>query len=220
MKLFIDSANPQDVIDAYATGMVDGVTTNPSLAAKAGVDYHEAIIQILKEVNGPVSLEVLSTDFRNMVEEGKKLIKYGSNVVVKIPMGVDGIKATQVLKNEGIKVNMTLVFSTTQAVLAAKAGADYISPFVGREDDAGFVGMETIEEIKTMLDNYDFKSKIIVASVRSPMHVEEASLIGADICTLPPDVFWKLFKHPMTELGLKAFLKDFEEAGIKPLVSM
>lgn len=218
MKLFIDTANPEDVQKTYETGMIDGVTTNPSLAAKAGIPYKEAVKQILKLVKGPVSLEVLSTNFHDMVEEGKKLAKYGENVVVKVPMGVDGVQATQLLTHMGIKVNMTLVFSTTQALLAAKAGAAYISPFVGREDDAGFAGMETIDEIAQMLINYDYKSEIIVASVRSPMHVEEASLIGAHVATLPPAIFWKLFKHPMTQLGLEQFLNDFEKAGVEPLV--
>ncbi|MCA9385287.1 fructose-6-phosphate aldolase [Candidatus Dojkabacteria bacterium] len=218
MELFIDSANPEEVIEAYATGMINGVTTNPSLAAKAGIPYKEAVQKIIKAVQGPISLEVLSTEFKGMVEEGRKLIKYGENVVVKIPMTVDGIKATQILKHEGINVNMTLVFSTYQALLAAKAGADYVSPFVGRLDDGGTQGMQMIEEIRQSYDNYGFETKILVASVRSTLHVEESSIYGADVATIPPGVFWKLFEHPLSKLGLEQFLKDFKEAGVEPLV--
>lgn len=220
MQIFIDSANPSDVLKAYETGLVDGVTTNPSLAAKAGIDYKTAVNEILAKVKGPVSLEVLSKDFEGMIEEGKALARMGKQVVVKIPMGVEGIKATKVLKQLGIGVNMTLIFSANQALLAAKAGAEYVSPFIGRLDDIGQNGMDLIGEIMEIFVNYEIKTKILVASVRHPIHFKEAAMIGADVVTLPPDVFWKLFEHPMTNIGLDKFLKDFKESNLQPLVDV
>ncbi len=220
MQIFIDSANPDDILKAYETGLVDGVTTNPSLAAKAGIDYKEAVDKILSFVKGPVSLEVLSTDYEDMVDEGKMLARMGKQVVVKIPMTVDGIKATKTLKQLGIGVNMTLVFSANQALLAAKAGAEFVSPFVGRLDDNGQIGMDLITEIMEIFVNYNIKTKILVASIRHPLHVQEASMIGADVATIPPEVFWKLFEHPMTKSGIEKFMNDFQKAGIKPLVSL
>ena len=218
MKLFIDSANPVEVEEMSALGIIDGVTTNPSLAVKAGVTYKEAVRRILKAVKDNVSLEVLSADSKGMVEEGRKLSKLGKNVVVKLPTTEEGLKALPLLTKEGIRVNMTLIFSANQALLAAKLGAHFVSPFIGRLDDAGQNGMDLIEEIKTIYENYRFKTQILVASVRHPIHVKEAALIGADIATCPYDVLKKLIKHPLTDIGLETFLKDFKASGQNPLV--
>lgn len=217
MQLFIDSANPQDIFPAYETGMIDGVTTNPSLAAKAGIPYKEAVKEIIRKVNGPISLEVLSSGFHDMVQEGKQLIKYGTNVVVKIPMTVDGIQATQMLVHEGIKVNMTLVFSASQALLAAKAGATYVSPFIGRLDDISSDGLHLISEIREIFDMHDFNTKILAASIRGPQDIVDCAKLGADVATLPSNIFWMLFEHPLTTNGLKKFMEDFEKAGVEPL---
>ncbi len=218
MLFFIDSANPDEVSKAYATGMIDGVTTNPTLASRAGIPYKEAVERILKEVDGPVSLEVLSTDTEGMITEARKLVTLGSNVVVKLPMGIEGIRAAQILKNEDVKINMTLVFSSAQALLCAKAKVDYVSPFIGRLDDLCLEGLDLIAEIRDIFDNYQFSTKILTASVRSPLHVSQVASLGSDVATLPPEIFWKLFKHPLTDIGLSNFLKDFEEAGVTPLV--
>ena len=218
MKLFIDSANPVEVEEMSALGIIDGVTTNPSLAVKAGVTYKEAVRRILKAVKDNVSLEVLSADSKGMVEEGRKLSKLGKNVVVKLPTTEEGLKALPLLTKEGIRVNMTLIFSANQALLAAKLGAHFVSPFIGRLDDAGQNGMDLIEEIKTIYENSRFKTQILVASVRHPIHVKEAALIGADIATCPYDVLKKLIKHPLTDIGLETFLKDFKASGQNPLV--
>lgn len=217
MKLFIDSANPREVEEMASLGIIDGVTTNPTLAGKAGVTYKEAVARILKAVKDNVSLEVLSTDSRGMVEEGRKLSKLGKNVIVKLPTTEEGLKALQVLTKEGIRVNMTLIFSANQALLAAKLGAYFVSPFIGRLDDAGQTGMDLIDEIKTIYDNYDFKTQILVASVRHPIHVKEAALIGADIATCPYDVLKKLVRHPLTDVGVERFLDDFKKSGQNPL---
>ncbi|MEX2028432.1 MAG: fructose-6-phosphate aldolase [Candidatus Curtissbacteria bacterium] len=218
MQLYIDSANPQEVEKMLALGIIDGVTTNPSLAAKSGMTYKQAVTKILKIVPDNVSLEVLSTDAPGMIREGRALAKLGANVVVKLPTTEEGLKALKTLVKEKIRVNMTLVFSANQALLVAKLGAYIVSPFAGRLDDIGGTGTDLIEEIRDIYDNYGFKTKILFASVRSALHVKQAALIGADIATCPPDVLEKLVKHPLTDIGLKKFLGDFAASGQKPLV--
>ncbi len=218
MQLYIDSANPKEVKDMAELGIIDGVTTNPSLAAKAGVTYKEAVSQILKTVDDNVSLEVLATDSENMVAEGRKLAKISDKVVVKLPTTPEGLKALRQLKLDGIRINMTLVFSANQALLVAKLGAYIVSPFVGRLDDIGKTGTELISEIKQIYENYKFETKILFASVRSSLHVKEAALIGADIATCPYDVLEKLVNHPLTDIGLERFLTDFKKSGQEPLV--
>lgn len=218
MKLFIDSANPQEVEEMAELGIIDGVTTNPSLVGKAGVTYDAAVKRILKVVKDNVSLEVLSTDAKGMVAEGKKLAALGKNVVVKLPTTEEGLKALQQLNKAGIRVNMTLVFSANQALLVGKLGAYFVSPFIGRLDDIGQTGMDLIDEIKVIYDNYGIKTKILVASVRNPIHVKDAAIIGADIATCPYTVLKQLIKHPLTDTGMDKFLEDFKKSGQKPLV--
>ncbi|MGQ0772138.1 MAG: fructose-6-phosphate aldolase [Nitrososphaerota archaeon] len=211
MKIFLDTANLQSIRMYNDMGLLDGITTNPSLLAKEGGDPQKTMEEIVRIVKGDVSLEVVSTEYSGMMEEGRRLKKYGSNVVIKVPMTPDGLKACKSLSSEGMAVNVTLVFSPNQAVLAAKAGAKYISPFIGRLDDIGQDGMGLIAELKQIFTNYNFKTQILVASVRHPMHVVEAAKIGADIVTLPPDVLGKMLKHPLTDIGLKNFLADWEK---------
>lgn len=211
MKIFLDTANLHSIRMYNDMGLLDGITTNPSLLAKEGGDPQKAMEEITKIIKGDVSLEVVATDYAGMMDEGHKLKKYGANVVIKVPMTADGLKACKSLTREGIPVNVTLVFSPNQAILAAKAGAKYVSPFIGRLDDVGQDGMSLIAEIKQIFSNYDFKTQILVASVRHPMHVVEAAKIGADVVTLPPDVLGKMLKHPLTDNGLKAFLADWEK---------
>ncbi len=212
MKFFLDTANV-DKIKYYADmGLVDGVTTNPSLVAKEGRNFEEVIKEITSIVNGPVSAEVTATDSENMVKQARQLSKMHKNIVIKIPMIKEGIKAAHTLAKEGIKINMTLIFSPSQALLAAKAGARYVSPFVGRLDDISHIGMELVETIRGIFDNYDFNCEIIVASIRNPLHVVDAAVMGADIATIPPDVMDKLFNHPLTDIGLAKFMKDWESA--------
>lgn len=199
-------------------GIIDGVTTNPTLAIKAGVNYREAVDQILKTVAGDVSLEVLATEAKAMVKEAQKLAKLADNVVVKLPTTEEGLKALQILKSTGIRINMTLVFSPNQALLVAKLGAYIVSPFAGRLDDIGESAIETMQEIRKIYDNYSYETKILFASVRSPLHVKQAALIGCDIATCPYEVLQKLAKHPLTDIGLKKFLDDFAESKQKPLV--
>jgi transaldolase len=218
MQLFIDSANPQEVEEMASLGIIDGVTTNPSLVGKAGVTYQEAVTRILKVVKDNVSLEVLAIDAKGMVAEGKKLAALGKNVVVKLPTTEEGLKALTILNKAGIRVNMTLVFSANQALLAGKLGAYFVSPFIGRLDDIGQTGMDLIDEIKVIYNNYDIKTKILVASVRNPIHVKDAALIGADIATCPYTVLKQLVKHPLTDAGIDKFLEDFAKSGQKPLV--
>lgn len=218
MQLFIDSANPKEIRSALELGIIDGVTTNPSLAAKAGVPYKEAVAEILKLVKDNVSLEVLSSDSEGMVDEGKKLAKLGANVVVKLPTTPEGLKALQKLNTEGIRVNMTLVFSANQALLVGKLGAHFVSPFVGRLEDIGEDGLALIQEIRTIYDNYDFKTKILFASVRSTDHVKQAALIGADIATCPYSVLEMLVRHPLTDAGLEKFLQDYKNSKQESLV--
>lgn len=218
MKLFIDSANPQEIEKIAQMGIIDGVTTNPSLATKAGIDYKLAVKKILKTINGDVSLEVLSTDAKGMVKEGRALAKLHKNVVVKLPTTPEGLGALKILTKEKIRINMTLVFSATQALLVAKLGAYIVSPFAGRLDDIGHTAIDVISEIRQIYDNYGFKTQILFASVRSPLHVKQAALAGCDIATCPYEVLEKLIQHPLTDIGLAKFLEDFAKSGQKPLV--
>lgn len=211
MKFFIDTANVDEIRDAHAMGMVDGVTTNPTLIAKSGRDFREVIAEICEIVDGPVSAEAVRLDAEGMIAEARDLAKIHKNIVVKIPMTVDGLKAVGVLSAEGISTNVTLVFSSLQALMAAKAGATYVSPFVGRLDDLASDGMEIIEQIVTIYNNYGFQTEIIVASIRNPIHVLESALIGADIATIPYDVIRKLAAHPLTDKGIQAFLADWDK---------
>ena len=211
MKFFIDTANLEEINKGVAMGMVDGVTTNPSLIARENMPFEEIIPAICKLVDGPVSAEVVSLEAEGMLAEARTLAKIADNIVIKIPMVVEGLKAVKQLTAEGIKTNVTLVFSAAQALLAAKAGATYISPFVGRLDDIGTPGMDLIQNIVTIFDNYGFQSEVIVASVRSPQHVLDAALIGADIATIPFKVMLQLAKHPLTDIGVEQFLADWEK---------
>ncbi|MFY9300090.1 MAG: fructose-6-phosphate aldolase [Candidatus Nitrosotenuis sp.] len=211
MKIFLDTANLASIKLYNDMGLLDGITTNPSLLAKEGGDPQKTMEEIVRIVKGDVSLEVVSTEYSGMIQEAHRLKKYGSNVVIKVPMTAEGLKACKSLSQEGISVNVTLVFSPNQAVLAAKAGAKYVSPFIGRLDDIGQDGMALIAEIKQIFSNYNFKTQILVASVRHPIHVVEAGKIGADVVTLPPDVLGKMLKHPLTDIGLKNFLADWEK---------
>ena len=211
MKFFIDTADVNEIKEAESLGILDGVTTNPTLISKTGRPFKETIEEICTIVTGPVSAEVVSTDTEGIIKEGRDLAKIADNIVVKVPLIKDGLKAVKVLTSEGIKVNVTLCFSSNQALLAAKVGATYISPFVGRLDDKGHTGMEVVDEIRTIYDNYDFDTEIIVASVRTPLHVRDAALMGADIATIPLEVFNKIVQHPLTDAGLKSFLADWEK---------
>ncbi len=211
MDFYIDTANLEDIKKYNALGVVDGVTTNPSLIAKEGVSLEKRIKEIVEVVNGPISTEVIATDADGMLEEARKYASWHKNIVVKIPMTVDGMKALKVLSKEGIKVNVTLIFSAGQALIAAKNGAAYVSPFVGRLDDISEDGMALIHEITTIYGNYDFATKVIVASVRHPRHVIEAAMMGAEIATIPSEIMDKLFKHPLTDKGVAAFLADWEK---------
>lgn len=211
MKLFLDTANLDDIKKYASWGLVDGVTTNPSLIAKEGVSFEKRVKEITKIIKGPVSAEVISRDWKEMVKEGKEYATWAKNIYVKCPMTPDGLIATQKLSEEDIRVNVTLVFSAAQALLAAKAGAAFVSPFIGRIDDMGQDGMELIEEIITMYANYDFKTEVLVASVRSARQVTEATILGADICTVPAGIYDKLVKHPLTDQGLEKFEADWEK---------
>lgn len=213
MKFFVDTANLDDIRELAATGLLDGVTTNPSLVKKAGGDFFETVREICAIVDGPVSAETVATDHDTMLKEGLKCAEIADNIAVKVPLTVDGLKTCKVLRAQNIMVNVTLCFSATQALLAAKAGASFISPFVGRLDDVSEDGMALIEDIKTIYDNYGFDTEILVASVRHPGHVLEAARLGADVATVPADVLRKLFNHPLTDKGLAAFLKDWEATG-------
>lgn len=213
MKFFIDTANIDEIKKANALGMVDGVTTNPSLVAKEGREFKGLIKEICDIVDGPVSAEVVSTDAEGMVTEARKLANLADNIVVKIPMLEEGLKAVKTLAREGIHTNVTLCFSAIQALMAAKAGAAYISPFVGRLDDISHIGMELVEEIITIYDNYGFETEVIVASVRNPIHVLDAALMGADIATIPFKVIQQLTKHPLTDIGVEKFLADWKKQG-------
>lgn len=215
MKFFIDTADIEDIRDLSATGMVDGVTTNPSLMAKAGRPIKDVLKDICDVVDGPVSAEVTATDAEGMVKEGNTLRKIASNIAVKVPLTWDGLKACKALADDGAMVNVTLCFSANQALLAAKAGAAFISPFIGRLDDINLDGMELIEDIREIYDNYGFETEILAASIRTPNHVREAALIGADVATVPPQILRQLAQHPLTDKGLAAFLADWEKTGQK-----
>ncbi|WP_263840881.1 fructose-6-phosphate aldolase [Salinibacter sp.] len=212
MKFFVDTANLEDIREANDMGVLDGVTTNPSLVkAEGNVDFHERVLEICQVVDGDISAEVTATEFDGMMEEAHTLAQIHDNVVVKIPLIKDGIKALRALDEEGIKTNCTLCFSPTQALLAAKAGADYISPFIGRIDDISSDGMGLIEEIVQIYDNYGFETEILAASIRHPTHVKRAALAGADVATMPFETMTKLLEHPLTDRGLERFLEDWED---------
>jgi transaldolase len=210
MKFFLDTAEIDKIKKWNDLGMVDGITTNPSLIAKAGRDHEQAIKEICKMVKGPVSVEGAGTTSEEIVKESEEFATWGKNVVAKVPMTVEGLKACMALRKKGIPVNVTLVFSAAQAILAAKAGATYVSPFIGRLDDVGECGMDLIEEIVQIYANYEFETQVLVASVRSPLHVVEAGLAGAKIVTMPPDVLEKMYKHPFTDAGMEKFLADYK----------
>jgi len=214
MKFFIDTANLDEIREANELGMIDGVTTNPSLVAKEGdVDFKEHIAKICEIVKGDVSAEVTALDTAGMLEQGRSYAKIAKNVVVKCPLTLEGLKATRTLTNEGIGVNVTLCFSAAQAILAAKAGAKYISPFIGRIDDVGTNGMQLIQDIVQIYGNYDFKTEVLAASIRHPMHIVDCALVGADVATIPFKVIQQLVKHPLTDKGLDSFLSDWKKSG-------
>jgi transaldolase len=214
MKFFIDTADIAEIRELAATGLVDGVTTNPSLVAKSGRNFLEVVREICDVVPGPVSAEVAAVDYKTMLAEGKALAKLASNVTVKVPLTPDGLKTCKALSSEGTMVNVTLCFSAAQAILAAKAGASFVSPFVGRLDDVGATGMELIREIVAIYNNYPvFKTEVLVASVRNPLHVVEAGKLGAHVATIPPAVLRQMFQHPLTEKGLAAFVADWAKTG-------
>lgn len=213
MKIFIDTANLEQIEEVDSWGILDGVTTNPTLVAKEKGDFKALVRKICETVGGPVSVEAMSTKAEEIHREGKELAKIHPNVVIKVPMTEEGLKATRMLAKDDIKVNMTLIFSANQALLAAKAGASYVSPFIGRLDDIGEDGMDLVAEIMDIFDNYDFGTEIIVASVRHPIHVTQAARMGADIATIPYDVLKKMFKHPLTDIGIERFQKDWEKVA-------
>jgi len=210
MKLYLDTGNVDEIREAVSYGLVDGITTNPSLVSKEGRDFNDLLLEICGLVDGPVSAEVVSMEAGDMVKEGRELAKIHKNIVVKCPLILEGLKATKELSSEGIRVNVTLCFSPTQALLAAKAGAWCVSPFIGRLDDVSSDGMELIDQILTIYENYDFDTQVLVASVRHPQHVVEAALLGGHICTMPYSVLKQLVKHPLTDIGLEKFLADWK----------
>jgi len=211
MKFFIDTADVNEIREAHSLGLVDGVTTNPSLIAKSGRKFEEVISEITEIVDGPISAEVISLEHEGMIGEALELTKIHRNIVIKLPMTPEGLKATKTLTEKGVKTNVTLIFTPMQALLAAKAGATYVSPFVGRLDDISQNGMGIIEEIRTIFDNYGFNTEIIVASIRNPIHVLDSALIGADVATIPFSVMMQLAKHPLTDAGIRKFLEDWEK---------
>jgi transaldolase len=213
MKFFIDTADIDEIRDLASTGLVDGVTTNPSLVAKSGRNFLDVVEEICGVVPGPVSAECVATDFETMLKEGRKLAEIADKITVKVPLTVDGLKTCKALSDDGVMVNVTLCFSAAQALLAAKAGATFISPFVGRLDDIGQDGMDLIADVVTIYENYDFGTEVLVASIRHPVHVVQAAKMGAHVATLPPKVLRQLFGHPLTDKGLAAFLKDWETTG-------
>lgn len=213
MKIFIDTANINEIKEANTWGIIDGVTTNPSLIAKEGRDLQEVINEICSIVDGPISAEVISLECDKMVEEAMELVKLHKNIVIKIPMCIEGLKAVKILTEKGIKTNVTLIFSSQQALLAAKAGATYVSPFVGRLDDIGNIGTNLISDIATIFEVHDIKTEIIAASIRNPIHVSECAMAGADISTIPFKVLEQMAKHPLTDIGIAKFLSDYEKQG-------
>ena len=213
MQFFVDTAEIADIKKLYEMGLLDGVTTNPSLVAKSGRNFKEVIKEICEIVPGPVSAEVASTEYDGMIAEGHVLAKLATNVVVKVPLTIDGLRATKTFTKEGIKTNVTLCFSPNQALLAAKCGATYVSPFLGRLDDINLDGVELIEQIRQIYDNYNFTTQILSASIRSPNHVTQVALAGSDVATIPPSVIYKLADHPLTKSGLEQFVKDWKGTG-------
>lgn len=213
MKFFADTAEIDEIRKLADTGLLDGVTTNPSLIKKSGRDFIEVVKEIVQVVPGPVSAEVVALDHDGMMKEAEVLRKIADNIAIKVPLTPDGLKTCKKLTGDGTMVNVTLCFSANQALLAAKAGATFISPFVGRHDDVGYPGIELIADIRTIYDNYDFRTEILVASVRNPIHIHDSAKLGADVMTAPPSVIWQLFKHPLTDNGIAAFLKDWEATG-------
>ncbi len=212
MIFFIDTAEIEEIKELYNWGIIDGVTTNPSLIAKSGGDQKKIITEIAQIVDGPISAEVIATDYEGMIKEGAELSKIHQNVVIKVPMTVDGLKATYWFNKNKIRTNVTLVFSANQALLAAKNGASYISPFIGRLDDIGQTGMELIKEIKIMFDHYQYSTKILAASIRSTQHAKDVALAGCDVATMPPKIIKQLIKHPLTDIGLEKFLADYKNS--------
>lgn len=213
MKFFIDTAKIEEIKEAASLGILDGVTTNPSLVSKTGKDFRKLLDEILAVVDGPVSAEVIATDYDGIVKEARELSQIHKNIVVKVPLIKEGLKAVKTLSGEGVKTNVTLCFSPSQALLAAKAGATYISPFVGRLDDVSTSGMDLISQIVQIYRNYNYETEVLVASIRHPLHLVEAALIGADVCTIPFEVINKLFNHPLTDVGLDKFLSDWKKSG-------
>lgn len=213
MQIFLDTVDLDEVRDLSTTGLIDGITTNPSLAAASGVPFNEIIKQLRQMISGPISAEVTALDAKSMIEQGQKLANLEDNIAVKVPLTMDGLKACHALSGQGIKVNVTLCFSVAQALLAAKSGATFVSPFVGRLDDIGHKGMDLIAEIANVYSLYGFETEVLAASIRSPLHVTEAAQAGADIATIPPKIFRQLYKHPLTDIGLDNFLKDWQKSG-------
>ncbi|TAN64179.1 fructose-6-phosphate aldolase [Paraclostridium sordellii 8483] len=213
MKIFIDTANIDEIKEANTWGIVDGVTTNPSLIAKEGRDLQEVINEICSTVDGPISAEVISLEADKMIEEAMELVKLHKNIVIKIPMCIEGLKAVKILSEKGIKTNVTLIFSSQQALLAAKAGATYVSPFVGRLDDIGTTGVNLISDIATIFEVHEMNTQIIAASIRNPIHVSECAMAGSDIATVPFNVLKQMSKHPLTDIGIAKFLSDYEKQG-------
>ncbi len=211
MQIFLDTADVKEVRELSSLGLVDGITTNPSLVAKEGKPFRTIVDELIQIVEGPINLEVVATDYQGMLSEARSLAKIHANVVVKLPMIADGLKAVRQLGQEGIKTNVTLCFSASQALLAAKAGATYISPFVGRLDDISHIGMDLVREIVTIYQNYDFSTKVLAASLRGPVHVVEAAMAGAHVGTMPPTVLRQMLKHPLTDIGLERFLTDWKK---------
>jgi len=211
MRLFIDTANIDDIRRASRLGVIDGVTTNPSLVAQEGVEYRDRVLEIAEAIDGPISAETISSTADELFEEGKRIAEWHENVVVKVAMSEEGLAATALLSAEGIKVNMTLIFSANQALLAARAGSTYISPFLGRLDDAGQRGMEIIEEAVQIFETFHLPAQVLAASIRSPRHVTDAALAGAHVATIPPNVLFQMIQHPLTELGIQRFLADAEQ---------
>ena len=215
MKFFADTADIADIRKLHESGLLDGVTTNPSLIKKSGRDFVETVREIAGVCSGPISAEVVAIDHNEMMREAEVLRRIADNIAIKVPLTIDGLKTCKALSDDGTMVNVTLCFSANQALLAAKAGASFVSPFVGRHDDIGYPGMELIADIRLIYDNYDFPTQILVASVRSPIHVHDAAKIGADVMTAPPSVIWQMFRHPLTDSGIAAFLADWQATGQK-----
>ncbi len=215
MEFFADTAETKEIAELIDLGLIDGITTNPSLIRKSGRDVFQVLSEICQMVKGSVSAEVVGLTAKEMVSEGRRLAEIASNITIKVPLTLEGLKACKILSSEGRQVNVTLCFSSNQALLAAKAGATYISPFIGRLDDLGMNGMELIEDIRIIYDNYDFDTKILAASIRSPLHVRESALAGADVVTVPPAIIKKLAQHPLTDKGLESFLADWNKTGMK-----